>query len=179
MMAPSLPPLDGASPHLLAHRSLLEEAVRLGPVADLACGRGRNAVEVGQWGLPVVGVDRNPDFLAELKSRTGGLRVRSVRADLESSAPLPLAAGCCGAVLVFRFLYRPLAPRLETLLAPGGVLLYETFTLAQADRPGGPNNPAFLLGPGELAGLFPGLETLSCEEDATSGLARLAARRPR
>ena len=178
-MTPPLSPLDGASPHLLAHRSLLEESARLGPVADLACGRGRNAVEVGSWGLPVVGVDRNRKFLTELQQRTRGTSVRAVRADLESAAPLPLAPGSCGAVLVFRFLYRPLAPRLETLLAPGGVLLYETFTVAQLERPGGPKNPAFLLGPSELAGLFPGLETLSWEDDASSGLARLAARRPR
>ncbi len=178
-MTPRLPALDGASSHLLAHRSLLEESARLGPVADLACGRGRNAVEVGKWGLPVVGVDRNREFLTELQSRARGTPVRGVRADLESRAPLPLAPGCCGAVLVFRFLYRPLAPSLETLLAPGGVLLYETFTVLQAERPGGPTNPAFLLAPGELAGLFPGLETLSCEDDGSDGLARLAARRPR
>jgi SAM-dependent methyltransferase len=128
----------------------------------------------------VVGIDRNAEFLAELRGRAqrSDLPVHCLRADLESAFPLPLGPGSCGAVLVFRFLFRPLAPRIESLLAPGGLLLYETFTVAQAEREGGPNNPAFLLQPGELAELFPGLEILSCQDDEAEALARLAARKP-
>jgi len=171
--------LAPASPHLVAHRAMLAESARLGPIADLACGRGRQAIAAARWGLPVVGVDRNPQFLRELleRSRDLALPIECVLSDLEAPSPLPLTPGSCGAVLVFRFLFRPLAPLIEGLLAPGGLLLYETFTLAQADREGGPNNPAFLLAPGELARLFPGLETLACTEGAAT--ACLAARKPR
>jgi hypothetical protein len=49
--------------------------------------------------------------------------------------------------------------------------------------PYGPRNPAFLLEPGELPTLFPGLEILGASEGWSEGsrpeaLARLAARRP-
>jgi SAM-dependent methyltransferase len=133
------------------------------------------------WGLPVLAVDRNPAFLSELngRARVSGLPLACIRADLEApSATLPLQYGACGAVLIFRFLFRPLVPSIVRLLAPGGLLVYETFTLAQAEREGGPNNPAFMLRPGEMAELFPDLLTLSCQEDPVAACARLVARKP-
>ena len=158
------------------------EAADLGPVADLACGRGRHALAVAEWGLPVLGLDRNVRFLAELKRRAEALAlpVLPVRADLEAGGFTPLRPGSCGAVLIFRFLYRPLAPLVEARLAPGGLLLYETFTRAGAGGggDGGPSNPAFRLAEGELPGLFPGLRILSYCDDPGRGVASLAARKP-
>ena len=155
-------------------------ATDLGPVADLACGRGRHALAVAGWGLPALGVDRNVRFLAELKRRAEALAlpVQPIRADLEAEGFTPLRPGSCGAVLIFRFLYRPLAPLVEALLAPGGLLLYETFTQAGGGAEGGPSNPAFRLAEGELPGLFPGLQILSYREQPDQGVASLAARKP-
>ena len=126
-------------------------------------------------------VDRNPDFLASLRARAT-LETRPLhllRWDLETPLGVTFAPASCGAILVFRFLYRPLAPILCELLAPGGILLYETFTTGQLELDGGPRNPDFLLEPGELPGLFPNLEIISCHEgrheDAVT--ARLLARR--
>jgi hypothetical protein len=88
-------------------------------------------------------------------------------------------------VLVFRYLWRPLAPAIETLLRPGGILLYETFTWRQKDLPHGPGNAAFLLSEGELPQLFPELRVEAFEEierrDAEGRawhLASLLARKP-
>ena len=81
-------------------------------------------------------------------------------------------------MLVFRFLYRPLAPEIEALLATGGLLLYETFTRARDGSEGGPRNPAFRLAASELPALFPGLETLAYQEMPDQGLASLAAQKP-
>lgn len=173
--------LAPVSAHFSAYREALFASARLGPVADLACGRGRHAMATAGWGLPVVAVDRNSDFLGELqnRARTSTLPVSCVRADLEAAGSvLPLAPGSCGAVLVFRFLFRPLASGIVNLLAPGGLLLYETFTRVQAERPGGPSNPAFMLAEGELSSLFPGLRTLAYAEDPENGCARLAAQKP-
>jgi hypothetical protein len=85
---------------------------------------------------------------------------------------------------VFRFLFRPLAGAIEAALAPGGLLLYETFTIHQRSLGQGPRNPAFLLDPGELRTLFPKLEVLAYWEGLAAdpepeAVARLTAQRPR
>jgi hypothetical protein len=106
-----------------------------------------------------------------------------VRADVEDSPEIPLKPGSCGAILVFRFLYRPLAPKIEAALVPGGLLLYETFTLAQLEFGSGPRNPAHLLDTGELPTLFSGLRVVSFHEDVVgserpNALAHLVAYKP-
>ncbi len=178
--------MSGASPLVLAHLDELRGAAQRGPVVDLACGRGRNALAIAAHGIPVLGVDRSGAFLAELRSaaRARALPIRAVRADLESAPSPPLAPGCCGALVVCRYLHRPLAPALEALLAPGGWLLYETFTVHQRDLGYGPENPAFLLRPGELPALFARLSIELHWEGITdearpAALARIAARKPR
>ena len=50
-------------------------------------------------------------------------------------------------IVVTRYLHRPLMPHLVSALAPGGILIYETFLVGQAER-GHPTNPEFLLKPG-------------------------------
>jgi SAM-dependent methyltransferase len=169
---------------VLAWLDELSGAHARGPIVDLACGRGRNALAIAAR-VPVLGVDRSAEFLAELRgaSRARGLPVGAVRADLESAPGPPLAEGRCGALIVCRYLHRPLAPALEALLAPGGWLLYETFTIYQRDLGYGPENPAFLLKPGELPTLFPRLEIVHhwegiTDEPKPAAVARLAARRP-
>jgi SAM-dependent methyltransferase len=177
-----LQPLAPPSPFFLAWAERLREAARAGPVVDLACGRGRHALAAAALGARVWAVDRDAACLAELRERARSLRLRvhCLRADLENGHGIPIAPGTCAATLVFRFLFRPLAPEIAGLLRPGGLLLYETFTRAQLGLPGGPRNPAFLLEPGELRALFSGLEPLASWEgvrDGSQALAQLAARR--
>jgi SAM-dependent methyltransferase len=178
------PPLPAPSEHLVANLEAVLEAARIGPVIDLACGRGRHAIEVASRGARVVGLDRNADSLAELSARAQSLSLslECVRCDLESTHELSIAPGSCGVVLVYRFLYRPLADAIQSLLAPGGLLLYETFTAGQRELDHGPSNPAFLLEPGELPRLFPELEVEVYEECSRrlprpDEIARLRARR--
>lgn len=173
------------SPLFTQEAARLREAARRGPVVDLACGRGRHALAAARLGLPVLGLDRSREFLAELLAgaRRHRLPLAGVRVDLENGPGLPLRAGSCGAILVFRFLFRPLAPAIVEALSPGGLLLYETFTLAQRAQGWGPRNAAFLLGPGELPALFPDLEVLAGWEGVVAGerpeaVARLVARKP-
>lgn len=178
-----------SSPWLARHARRLREAARRGPVLDVACGRGRHLVTALALGARTVGLDRDGEALAAARraaARAGPdapARLLAVRTDVEAGLGMPVAPATCGAVLVFRFLFRPLAPALAGALRPGGLLLYETFTLPQRDLPYGPSNPAFLLAAGELPALFPQLEVLAYEEGWTGGprpfaVARLAARRP-
>jgi SAM-dependent methyltransferase len=155
------------------------------PVLDLACGRGRNALALAAHGLLTIGLDRDAAALAELgaRARDAQLELARVRADVEAGHALPFASGLLGAVLVFRFLYRPLAGEIVRVLAPGGLLLYETFTRAQRALGWGPRRDAFLLEAGELPLLFPQLEPLRFEEGTfdepePTALGRLVARKP-
>ncbi len=154
------------------------------PVLDLACGHGRNALAVAAAGLRVIGLDRDEAALAELgaRARDAAVAIARVRADVEAGHALPFASGSLGAVLVFRFLYRPLAAEIARVLAPGGALIAETFTTAQRAFGRGPRRAAFLLDPGELATLWPELATLRSEEGVydepePTALARLVARK--
>lgn len=129
------------------------------PVLDVACGFGRHARLLALAGRDVVAVDRDADALASLADIAG---VRPVCADLENCA-WPFAPGGFGAVVVTNYLHRPLFPVLRAALAPGGVLIYETFA-AGNERYGRPANPDFLLQPGELLRAAEGLRVLAYED---------------
>jgi SAM-dependent methyltransferase len=142
-------------------------------VLDVACGGGRHARYLAGLGHAVTAIDRDPPSIPG---------VRCLRADLEDGGPWPLAGEVFDAVVVANYLHRPLFPALAAALAPGGVLLYETF-MAGNERFGRPSSPAFLLRPGELWSAFDGLQIVAFEQ----GLARspkpamrqrLCARRP-
>ncbi|MGA8006302.1 MAG: SAM-dependent methyltransferase, partial [Burkholderiales bacterium] len=79
--------------------------------------------------------------------------VTAVFADLEDGSPWPLEAGRFAGIVVANYLYRPLFRHLIAALAPGGVLIYETF-MAGNERYGKPSKPEFLLAPGELLAAF-------------------------
>jgi len=172
------------SPWLLAQRDRLREAARCGPVLDLACGRGRHALAAAELGARTLAIDRDAEALSALQveSTRRGLPLACLRTDLETPLGIPVKPASCGAILVFRFLFRPLAAAICAALAPGGLLLFETFTVAQRALGSGPRRPEFLLEPGELRALFAGLEPLEHWEGREDGppaacLARLAARK--
>ncbi len=112
-------------------------------VLDLACGGGRHMHWLASQGHEVLGVDRSPEALA-LASAFGP----TLQADIENG-PWPLQGRTFDAVVVTNYLWRPLWPQILTSLAPGGVLIYETFARGH-ETVGRPSRPDFLLAPGEL-----------------------------
>lgn len=113
---------------------------------DLAAGAGRHTRLLIGLGHKVTAVDRDIALLGETAMDP---RVAAVAADLEDGSPWPLGARQFGGVIVTCYLHRPILPRIVGAVAPGGVLIYETFALGN-ERFGRPNNPEFLLRPGEL-----------------------------
>jgi SAM-dependent methyltransferase len=102
--------------------------------------------------------------------------IRLIQANLEE---LRLPEASFSLILCFHYLQRALFPQIARALRPGGLLLFETYTRAQLDCPGGPRNPAFLLEPGELRNAFPELRTLFYRElHAGQGIASLVAEKP-
>lgn len=120
-------------------------------VLDLACGHGRHARLFAARGCSVTAVDRDPECDAALR---GVRNVDFVCADLEAG-PWPFTS-VFDAIVVTNYLHRPLAGALLAALAPGGLLIYETFA-AGNEAFGRPSNPDYLLAPREL------LDTLGAE----------------
>ncbi len=170
------------NPLLIKFRSLLEDRTLEGPVLDLACGRGENGLFVAGLNLPVILADRSPEALAEARRRAEerGLKAQYWELDLETGRN-PLSEESYRAVLVFRYLYRPLIPAIRKSIRRGGLLFYETFTSEQP-KYGHPHNPDYLLNPGELAGWFQDWEILhSFEgllENPRRAMAQIVCRKP-
>ena len=119
----------------------------------------------------MVAVDRRPREIPG---------ARFVEVDLEGPDPWPLSGERFDGIVVTNYLHRPLFPHILDALAPGGVLIYETFMVGN-ERLEGPSNPDFLLRKGELLEAFGSLEVLGFEEVRTprpSMVQRLCARRP-
>jgi SAM-dependent methyltransferase len=129
-----------------------------GLVLDLAAGNGRHTRLLRQKGFAVRAVDRDVSALLPLAGM--GCEIRQV--DLETGAAWPLGSGYDG-IVVTNYLYRPLLTAIAGALAPGGVLIYETFALGN-ERFGRPRNPDFLLRPSELLEAFAMLSVVAFEQ---------------
>lgn len=132
-----------------------------GTVLDVASGAGRHARWFAGRGHPVAALDRDATALATMRDIDG---IATLTCDLEG-APWPLPDDArFAAIVVTNYLHRPLMPRLVDALAPGGVLIYETFAQGN-ETVGKPSNPAFLLAPGELlAACTPTLRVIAYED---------------
>jgi SAM-dependent methyltransferase len=132
-----------------------------GTVLDLACGHGRHMKWFASQGHPVTGVDRSPEAIAVVAAWG-----EAIVADIENG-PWPLMqAGQVrqfDAVVVTNYLWRALFPLILESLAPGGVLIYETFASGN-ETVGKPSRPDFLLQPGELLRAFAPLRVVAYED---------------
>ena len=132
-----------------------------GRVLDLACGSGRHTHFLLDCGFSVVAVDLEISSLNNSLTSRADVVVR--QADLENE-PWPFENDCFDAVIVTNYLHRPLFAHLIASLKPGGVLIYETFASGNGQF-GRPNNPNFLLQPGELLAVVEGSTRVVAYED--------------
>jgi len=169
-----------------APASLLVDHVDLlpseGEALDIAMGKGRNALYLASRGLNVTGIDSDPESVAACRAEAErqSLQVQAVAADALS---WEMGRERYDVILNFYFLERALSPRIIAALKPGGVLFFETYTLAQLSLPYGPRNPLWVLHPAELPLMFRDLKTLFYrdtvleEEGRRKAIASLIARK--
>ena len=154
-----------------------------GPILDLACGNGDNGIFLAQRGCKVTCCDISSESLGRAQKLAGAnnARVEIWHVDLEIAGANPLPSDAYGAVLVFRYLHRPLLECIKKALKNGGLLVYETFTVDQP-RFGKPRNPDFLLNPGELLQTFGDWEVIhyfeGIKEKPTQAVAQIVCRKP-
>ena len=143
-----------------------------GTVLDVAAGAGRHTLWLAARGHRVTAVDRDAAAMASLAAHA-----EAIVADIEGSA-WPLPGRSFDAVVVANYLWRPLLPTLKAALAPGGVLLWETFAIGN-ETVGRPKRNDFLLAHGELLDAAAGLRIVAYEDgflaDPDRFVQRLAA----
>jgi SAM-dependent methyltransferase len=154
-----------------------------GPVLDLASGDGHNGLFLAAKGLPVTLADRSEEALQKAKETADGIQTKVTiwKVDLEKPGENPLTEEAYSAILVFRYLHRPLMPCIKKALRTGGFLVYSTYTLEQAQF-GKPRNPDFLLKPGELMDWFKDWKVLhhfeGIQENPRRAVAEIVCRKP-
>ncbi len=151
-----------------------------GSALDLAGGAGRHAIWLARQGWKVTLIDISETGVEQARRNAGPLasHIHFVVGDLTrfQASPTPTFE----VVMAFFYLERKIFAEIVNALRPGGLLIYKTHTLAQANLAGGPNNPAHLLDPDELLHLASGLQILHYREEvAKKATAELVARKER
>lgn len=150
-------PTNEASAWLRQHLTGLPAGAH---VLDVAAGYGRNTRWLAAQDFRVEAVDIDATACIGLSKLAN---VEALCADLESD-PWPYGVDLFDAVVVCRYLHRPLFPSLLSSIKPGGLLIYETFMRGQ-ELLRRPQNPDFLLEPDELRQVVtPGFEVLAFEQ---------------
>ncbi len=168
---------------LVEHLALFQDLTMTNGVLDLACGSGRNGIYLARHQIPVTFADNNEVALAGVKAQLAdaGLAGEIWQVDLEQAGTAVLQGKSFDAVVAFNYLHRPLFPQLKSIIRPGGIICYETFTVAQAQF-GRPSNPDFLLSPEELSHIFKDWKVLHKYEGELTNpqraVAQIIARKP-
>jgi tellurite methyltransferase len=152
-----------------------------GSALDLAGGAGRHAIWLAKQGWKVTLIDISETGVEQAQRNAGPLapHIHFVVDDLTrfQASQTGLKTGF-DLVMAFFYLDRKIFPEIVRAVRPGGLLIYKTHTLAQAELPDGPKNPAHLLEPGELLQLASGLRVLHYQERvAKKATAELVARK--
>ena len=161
---------------LLQYANLFPADASGGEIIDLACGDGRNGIFLARKGCRVVLADRSEESLQKARTSASdlGVQVTCWLVDLEQEGVNPLEDRTFDGILVFRYLHRPLMPFIRDALSPGGILIYETYTVEQAQY-GKPQNPKHLLKPGELKEWFGDWDVLHYHEGTFANPTRAMA----
>lgn len=134
-----------------------------GKVLDIAMGGGRNSVYLAQKGFDVEGIDNSQDAISMTKAlaKEKGVRIAARLIDLEKD-PF-IKANTYDVIICFNYLQRSLFPFIRQGLRQGGIIVYETYIVDQAQF-GKPKSPDHLLNHNELLYLFKDFRVLRYHE---------------
>lgn len=137
-----------------------------GSVLDMGMGEGRNAVFLAQKGYKVTGVDLSSVAVKKsyLLAQEFGVKIKGVVASLKD---YKIAPGSFDAIICFYWVDRQMVEKIKTWLKPGGILIYEAYTVKERERDPAKradSYPENYLREQELLRLFPGMRVLKYEE---------------
>jgi 2-polyprenyl-3-methyl-5-hydroxy-6-metoxy-1,4-benzoquinol methylase len=144
-----------------------------GIALDLAGGAGRQAIWLATQGWEVTLIDISETGVDQARHQAGPLATQ-IHFVVDDLTHFKAAQTRFDILLGFYFLERQIFPELLNAIRPGGLLIYKTYTTAllkrpdglkaDAPKPDGPRNEAYLLKPGELLKLAAGLKVLHYKE---------------
>jgi SAM-dependent methyltransferase len=126
---------------------------------DIAAGNGRNALFLARQGFVVDAVDISDTGLAQFAGRHSG--IQPICADLDE---FDIPANRYDLIVNIKYLNRRLFPYIREGLAPGGVLIFETFLDSPNPAKAKPNCRDYLLRENELVHAFSSLKIVLYKE---------------
>lgn len=132
-------------------------------VLDMGMGEGRNAVFLAQKGYKVTGVDISSVAVkkANLLAQEFGVKIKGVVASLEQYQIPPQSYD---AIICFYYVDRNLIEKMKTWLKPGGILMYEAFTIRERNKAPSVEPVSYFLKDQELLKMFGNFRVLKYEE---------------
>jgi len=135
-------------------------------VLDMGMGEGRNAVFLAQKGYKVTGIDISSVAVKKsyLLAQEFGVKIKGVVASLKEYKIPP---NSFDAIICFYYVDRSLVEKMKTWLKPGGVLIFEAFTVKEKEKnrkKGSTDSDPQYLKQQELLRLFSGMRVLKYEE---------------
>lgn len=133
-------------------------------ILDVGMGEGRNAVFLAQKGHKVTGVDISSVAIkkAYMLAKEYGVRIKGVVASMET---YNIPDNFFDAIICFYYVDRNIISKMINWLRPGGILIFEAYTLKQREAKGlKRESESFFVKPQELLTMFPGMQVLKFEE---------------
>lgn len=154
-----------------------------GRALDIACGSGRQAIQLAMRGFAVDAIDISAVALelARQAASAGGVSINWIEHDLDDRLPV---RGPYQLVIQMHYVDVAVTKSVPPLLAPGGLFICQQH-LQSTQAVAGPQRAAFRVAPGALPLLVPQLDVLHYAEESFEtidgtrlALARLVARQP-
>lgn len=166
------PHANGVEPaqFLVENLELLPE----GRALDVAMGNGRNTIYLAKAGFEVEGVDISAEAVSAALEAAGeaGVMIKALVVDLEKG--YQIKDEVYDVIVCFNYLQRSLIPQMKSGLRYGGMIVYETFIVDQAQF-GKPRNPDYLLKHNELLDMFREFRCLRYREGIFEGPRAIAS----
>ena len=147
----------------------------VGRALDIAMGSGRNAIYLARMGFQVEGIDMSPEAVQDAleSARKASLALKADVVDLEGT--YRIKKDYYDLIICFNYLQRSLMQQIKDGLRTGGMVVYETFIVDQAQLFGKPSNPDYLLKHNELLDFFRDFRCLRYREGIIENRAALAS----
>lgn len=132
-------------------------------VLDIGMGEGRNAVFLATKGYKVTGIDISRVAIqkARFLAKEFGVRIDTIQKSIKE---LRITPGTIDAIICFYYVDREIVETLKKWLRPGGVIIFEAYTINQKLINKMEGEDSYVLQSGELLELFSDFTLLKYEE---------------